>query len=65
MPVFIIRVKKTLRTLHTIVTYMFRQLQIPRNDVQKWPKHVADLYPPSIKLTKSQKETYYSGIKIF
>jgi hypothetical protein len=27
--------------------------------------HKSHLYPPSIKLTKYQKEVYYSGIKIF
>jgi hypothetical protein len=27
--------------------------------------HRSDLHPPSIKLTKYQKEVYYSGIKIF
>ena len=28
-------------------------------------RHMSDLHPPSIKLTKYQKEVYYSGIKIF
>jgi hypothetical protein len=28
-------------------------------------RHRSDLYLPSIKLTKYQKEIYYSGIKIF
>jgi hypothetical protein len=28
-------------------------------------RHRSDLYPPSIKFTKYQKEVYYSGIKIF
>jgi len=28
-------------------------------------RHKSDLYPPSIKLTKYKKGSYYSGIKIF